>query len=159
MSNGASSRRVEGGFLSTLFENRVMRPVRVCAREVTLDGLLSVTLGTRTLDEMNLSARAFVTLFAPLIQRGDWPLLHESAISINKASILFVLELPDLGAQLESGKAEPEVRHFARSMLRLRVADYTVEGYVHTLHGGDALARLNLGGHPFLAMSPATITG
>jgi hypothetical protein len=140
------------------FENRIVRPVRVFTGLVTIDGILTVGLGGRTLDELNQGARAYLTLTLPLLVTGQTP-LEKGPLSINKSNIIFALEIPDLGAKIESQPMEPEV-HRARSVVRIRTADYTIEGYVHTWGGGDALGRLTQPGTPrFLALSPATIAG
>src|SRR5438094_10404641 len=82
-----------------VFENRVVRPVRIFAEQLTFDGLLNISLGARTLDELNLGARSFLNLATPQVISGSWDLI-EGPVAISKASVLFLLELPDLGASL-----------------------------------------------------------
>lgn len=140
------------------FENRVVRPIRVFARGLTLDGLLNVSLGGRTLDELNAASRPALALTSALVVAGDWT-IGDGPILIHKAAILCVTEIPDLGARLPGGRAEPEIRRFGRSAIRLRLEDWTIEAYVHTSHGSDPLARLSQAGHPFIALNAATLTG
>jgi len=144
--------------LSNVFENRVIRPVRVVTEQLTFDGLLNISLGARTLDELNLSARAFLTLSTPHLVVGSWE-LGDAPLIVNKSSVLCVLEIPEIGATLRRGEDDPELRRFARAAVRMRLRDYAVEGYVHTGPGGSALTRLNQSAHPFLALQSATVTG
>jgi hypothetical protein len=140
------------------FENRIVRPIRVFIRRLTFDGLLSISLGGRTLDELNAAARPMLTLNSPSVVGGTWS-LGEGPLLVNKASILFVTEIPELGAPLEKSDAEPELKRFGRSAIRLRLEDYDVEAYVHTTQGGDSLGRLSQASHPFIALNAATVTG
>ena len=144
--------------MANVFENRVIRPVRIATELLTFDGLMNVSLGARTLDELNLTARAFLTLTSPLLVTGSWT-LDEAPLIVNKASVLFVLEIPEIGATLGRGEDDPELRRFARAAVRLRVREYAVEGYVHTGPGGSALTRLNQSAHPFIALQSATVIG
>lgn len=144
--------------MPNVFENRVIRPVRVVTDQLTFDGLLNISLGARTLDELNLTARAFLTLSSPHLVAGTWP-LDDAPLIVNKAYVLCVLEIPEIGVTLRRGEEDPELRRFARAAVRLRLRDYAVEGYVHTGPGGSALMRLNQSAHPFLALQSATVTG
>ncbi len=144
--------------MANVFENRVVRPVRIVTEQLTFDGLLNISLGARTLDELNLSARTFLTLSNPLLVSGAWE-LSEGSAAINKSSVLFVLEIPDLGAQLTRSDEDPELRRFGRAAVRMRVRDYTIEGYIHVGPGGNSLLRLNQAAHPFIALQSAAVTG
>lgn len=144
--------------MSNVFENRVVRPVRIFAEGLTFDGLLNISLGGRTLDELNLQARPFLTLATPRLIAGSWELI-EGSVAINKASILLVLEIPDLGVSLGRTDEDPELRRFGRASIRLRVGEYAVEGYVHTGPAGSSLIRLNQSAHTFIALQSALITG
>jgi hypothetical protein len=144
--------------VSNVFENRVVRPVRIFAERLTFDGLLNISLGARTLDELNLSSRSFLTLSTPRLIGGSLELI-DGPIALNKASILFVLEIPDLGASLGRTDDDPELHRFGRAAIRLRVNEYVVEGYVHTGPGGSPLMRLHQSAHPFIALQSAVVTG
>lgn len=144
--------------MAHVFENRVVRPVRIFTEQLLFDGLLNISLGARTLDELNLTARAFLTLASPRVLGGAWD-IGEGPVAVNKASILFVLEIPDLGAELQKTDEDPEMRRFGRAAVRLRVRDYAVEGYVHVGPGGNSLLRLNQSAHPFIALQSAQVSG
>jgi hypothetical protein len=141
-----------------VFENRVIRPVRIFAERLTVDGLLNISLGGRTLDELNIEARSFLTLATPRLVAGEWE-MAEGPIAVNKASILFVVEIPDVGASLGRTDEEPELRRFGRAAIRLRVAEYSIDGYVHTGSAGSSLLRLNQTAHRFIALQSTLVTG
>jgi len=144
--------------VSNLFENRIVRPVRIVTDNLTFDGLLNISLGARTLDELNLTSRPFLVLSNPVLQSGTWD-MDEGSVVINKSFIAFVLEIPDLGAALAKVAEEPEMRRFARAALRLRTRDHAIEGYVHSGPGSSSLVRLNQATHPFIALQSATVKG
>jgi hypothetical protein len=144
--------------VANVFENRVVRPVRIFAEQLTFDGLLNISLGARTLDELNLGARSFLTLATPQLVTGSWDLI-EGPVAINKASVLLVVEIPDLGASLGRTDEDPEMRRFGRAAIHLKVREYAVEGFVHTGPGGSSLTRLNQSAHPFIALQSAVVVG
>jgi hypothetical protein len=144
--------------VSNVYENRVVRPVRIFAESLVFDGLLNVSLGARTLDELNSSARTFLTLATPRLISGSWE-LSDAPVAINKKSVLLVLEIPALGVTLGRTDEEPELRRFGRAAIRLRVGGYAVEGYIHTGPGGSGLMRLNPDAHPFFALQSAVVVG
>ena len=144
--------------MSNPLENRIVRPVRIVTDNLTFDGLLNITLGARTLDELNLTSRTFLVLSNPILQSGAWN-MDEGSVVINKSFIVFVLEIPDLGAKLGGVAEEPEMRRFARAALRLRTRDHAMEGYVHSGPGSSSLARLNQATHPFIALQSVTVKG
>jgi hypothetical protein len=144
--------------VSNLFENRIVRPVRIVTDNLTVDGLLNISLGARTLDELNLTSRPFLVLSDPILQSGAWD-MDEGPVVINKSFIVFVLEIPDLGAKLSAVAEEPEMRQFARAALRLRTRDHSIEGYIHSGAGSSSLVRLNQATHPFMAIQSVTVKG
>jgi hypothetical protein len=144
--------------VSNVFQNRVVRPVRIVTGSLTLDGLLNISLGGRTLDELNLTSRRFLTLSTPRLISGAWD-LGEGSVAVQKSAILFVLEIPDLGASLEKGDQDLDLRRFGRAAMRLRIGEHAVEGYVSTGPGGSPLIRLNQSAHPFIALQSAVVTG
>ena len=144
--------------MSNVFENRVVRPVRIFSERLTFDGLLNLSLGARTQDELNFTARSFLTLAAPRLIAGSWDLM-DGPVAINKESILFVLEIPDLGVSLGRTDEAPELRRFGRAAIRIRVGEYAVEAYVHTGPGGSWLMRLNQSAHRFIALQSAVVVG
>ncbi len=145
--------------MSEFFENRSVRPVRVFTEKAVFDGLLTLALGARTLDELNQSARSLLRLNSPSVISGDWR-LAAGTLAISKSSILFAMEIPDLGAPLGKNTDEPEMHHFARSVLRLRVTSFELQGFVYTIRVADPLMRLSYTTpYSFLALSAASLLG
>ncbi|MGH9749422.1 MAG: DUF6812 domain-containing protein [Candidatus Polarisedimenticolia bacterium] len=144
--------------MADVYENRTIRPVRLVGESLTLDGLLNVNLGGRTLDELNLGSRNFLTLSSPVLVSGAME-VGPGAILVSKAAVLLVLEVPEPGATLGAERQEPEMRRYGRASIRLRVGSFSVDGYVHVGPGGDALLRLNQATHPFLAVQSASVSG
>ena len=141
-----------------ILENKVLIPVRVFTPSLVVDGLIRLGLGARTQDELNQAARSFLTLSSPLLVSGDLT-LGQGPLSLHKPSILFALELQELGIPPGNMDTEPLIRRFARASVRLRVGEYTLEGYVHVLPGGDALARFNEANHLFVALTSVKVVG
>ncbi len=139
-------------------ENRVLRPLRIFTDAFILDGLLNGSLGARTLDELNNSARAMLALSSPRVVTGDW-MVGEGPLVVSKAAILMVAEIPDLGASLTNVPSEPELQKFGRAAVRMRLRSYSLEAYVVTSQGGDPLVRLSQGSHSFMALNNVKIAG
>ena len=144
--------------MSNIFQNRVIRPVRLFAHDVVLDGLLNISLGGRTLDELNLAARGFLTLTSPRLVAGSRN-LDGAPVLVSKNATMLVLEIPDLGATLGGAAQEVEIRSHGRAAVRLSLGTMVIEGYVHVGPGADALLRLNQATHPFIAIQHASVTG
>ncbi len=144
--------------MPNVFENRIVRPVRIVTENITFDGLLNISLGARTLDELNLTSRPFLVLSNSVLQTGTWD-VSDGPVVINKSFIVFVVEIPDLGAPLGGAAEEPEMRRFGRAALRLRTRDHAIEGFVHSGPGSSSLARLNQATHPFIALQSAAVKG
>jgi len=144
--------------VSNVFENRIVRPVRIVTEKLTFDGLLNISLGARTLDELNLTSRPFLVLSNAVLQSGSWE-VGEGPVVVNKSFIVFVLEIPDLGAAPGGTAEETEMRRFGRAAIRLRTRDHAIEGFVHTGPGSGSLMRLNQATHPFIALQSATVKG
>jgi len=140
------------------YENRVLRPLRVFTDGLVLDGLLNATLAGRTLDELNNSGRPMLALLSPKVMAGDW-VVDEGSIVVNKAAIMMVAEIPDLGASLTGPHSEPELQKFGRAAVRMRLRSYNLEAYVVTSQGGDPLVRLSQGSHSFMALNNVKIAG
>lgn len=144
--------------MTTHLENRVVRAIRVFTETLTFDGLLNVSLGGRTLDELNAASRPMLTLNSPRAEAGGWA-PGDGPLLVNREAILFVVEIPEPGATLGKSEAEPELQRFDRSAIRLRVGPYDVEAYVHTSHGANPLVRLSQSVHPFIALNAANVSG
>ena len=130
------------------------RTVRLQTAQGSIVGRLLVSPRLRTLDDLNVVAKSFVTLHAPRLSGMDWP-FDGRPLAVNKDFILFVAEVtpmpPRPGSPFGSG--------FTRGTLRVRVGEFDVRGSVHLPRGGASLARLSHDTHPFVAMTSASVTG
>lgn len=125
---------------------------------MTIDGLLDVYLGWRTQDELNAAGKPTLTLHSPEVVNGDWE-LGDGPIVINKPSILFATEIPDLGASLTKKPDSSRRGRFDYAAIRLSLGAFKAEGYVYTSHGVDAMGRLSQASHTFVALTAASVVG
>jgi hypothetical protein len=134
---------------------REQRPVLIYTVRGTLEGELQVGAALRTLDRLNLSHQAFVTIENPGVLSGGWSMEH-GALVLNTSSILFVVERsnPTRGGSVSGGSAR-----FSRSAVRLQVGEFEALGFLHVPGNGRALARLQQDRHAFLALTSASVTG
>ena len=133
---------------------QVDRAIRIYTANAIVDGYLRTADVVRTLDDLNVVARAFVTVHQPELVTGDWS-LHEGSVAIRKTSIQFVLEV---GEPPRGSNRGQEVR-FSRSMIRLQVGQFTIQGFVHLPPGGAYMARIDRERPSFLAFTSTMITG
>jgi hypothetical protein len=134
------------------------RMVRVFTDRAVFDGLLRLTVLGRTLDELNSTSRTFLLLDSPTLAQDASGAVLAEQLALNKESILFALEL-DARDSIPSDLRRPgEKTHLAQSVLQLTTAGYTIEGNVHVFQAGNALARIYLPGHPFIALTAVTIS-
>ena len=132
---------------------RQERRVRLETTCGSVEGSLWVSPMLRTLDEINVVARNFVTLHTPEVVASDW--FRKSPLCVRRSSILFMHELsnpPKRSGQAAHGS-------FTRAALRLRVGPFNVEGFAHVPRGGNALNRLNQGGHSFISLTSVSVLG
>jgi hypothetical protein len=134
---------------------RVFRRVRVQLAQGALEGGLCVGEQVRTLDDLNMASVRFVTLVDVVGEGAGFP-LNEGPVAVHKSRILFLVETGEPPARL-GRSAIAQRMHRAR--IRLRVADFLVEGWVHVPNGGRPLLRLKQEGHPFLALTDARVIG
>ena len=134
---------------------RVFRRVRVQLAHGALEGGLCVGEQVRTLDDLNMASVRFVTLVDAVGEGAGFP-LGDSPVAVHKSKILFLVETGEPPARL-GRSAIAQRMHRAR--IRLRVADFLVEGSVHVPYGGRPLLRLKQEGHPFLALTDARVVG
>jgi hypothetical protein len=129
------------------------RSVRVQTLSGAVDGDLQIGERLRTLDDLNLVAKTLVTLHSSRLSNTTWP-FSEGTLSVNKASILFVIELkqPPIQTGASFGR-------FTRSSVSLRVGEYDIRGFVHVPPGGVVIKRLDQSNHPFLSLTSALVTG
>ena len=129
------------------------RVLHIQSLQGTVEGILKTSPSLRTLDDLNLVARNFVTLHDPRVDGEQWGDAR-TRMALSKASILFVVED---NATLSPRSIAPET--YRRAPLRLRIADFDVQGFLHVPHGGDPMQRLNQDGHPFVALTSASVIG
>ena len=131
---------------------REERRVRIDTVDGAVEGSLQISPGLRTLDDLNLVAKRFVTIFTPKSLSETWQ-TGNGPLSVNKDSILFVRELssPPLRAGGSFGS-------FTRAPVRLRVRHFEVEGFVHVPPGGSPMKRLDQGEHPFVSLTSVLVT-
>ena len=129
------------------------RVLQIQSLQGTVEGILRTSPSLRTLDDLNLVARNFVTLHDPSVDGERWG-DSQTRMALSKASILFVIE--DAGT-MGPRSIDPET--YRRAPLRLRIADFDVQGFLHVPHGGDPMQRLNQDGHPFVALTSASVVG
>jgi len=136
-------------------EKRQRRPVKIQAIRCGIEGCLRVSPGLRTLDDLNVVARNFLTVHEPQLDSPDWP-VADGPLSINKETILFLWERDGIdktwGRRIEPGR-------FTRSAIRLWVGSFVIQGFLHVPRGGDPMRRLNQDSHPFIALTSASVVG
>lgn len=136
-------------------DGRQERRVRIETLRGGVEGYLQTSAVVRTLDEVNVVARNFLTLHSPSSYSGEWQ-LDGGALAVAKSATLFVMELSP--ATRRSGRRAEAVR-FSRSPVRLWVRDVSVQGFVHVPPGGTAMSRLNQDSHDFMALTSVSVIG
>ena len=129
------------------------RTVRIETLQGSIEGLLLISELQRTLDDLNMASKAFLTVHSPVLDGTGWS-FPDSPLSVNKSNILFLAEL----SSPDTGKSEQFV-DFTRAPVRLRVGPFNVEGFVHVPPRGDPLLRFNQDTHPFIAVTSASVVG
>ncbi len=132
------------------------RMVRIFTERAAYDGLL--TLLGRTLDELNAPSRIFLLLDSPSVAHGD-AIVNSSQLAINKSSILFAMECDGPAAVPADLYSYLDRRRQTHSVLSLSARDFMIEGSVHILESGNAMMRIYQPGHPFIALTAASIVG
>jgi len=134
-------------------QNANQRPVRVQTSVGGVEGKLKIAPRLRTLDDLNMVAKHLVTLQSAKPTNGDWP-FAEGTLSVNKSSIMFVIELDQPQAQSGAGFGR-----FMRSSVSLRVGQYDIQGFVHVPPGGVVMKRLDQSNHAFVSLTSALVSG
>ena len=127
--------------------------MRIETIEGALEGCLHIGPQMRTLDELNMGSKRFVTIHYPKSVTGDWN-LGFGPLAVEKESILFVREL----CAPPPGPASSAF-NFTRAAVRLRVNRYEIEGFLHVPPGGKVMKRLEQDNHRFLSMTSVLLTG
>jgi hypothetical protein len=131
---------------------RERRSVCVDTVDGAVQGDLHISPRLRTLDDLNLVSKRFVTLHTPESQAEGWQ-PSAGPLAVNKASILFVREL-----SAPPPKSGGNFGTFTRAAIRLRVKGFEIEGFVHVPPGGSPMKRLDHDNHPFVSLTTALIT-
>ncbi len=134
-------------------EGRTERTVRIETLHGSLEGLLLISELLRTLDELNMAPKAFLTVHSPVLDGTGWS-FPDGPLSVNKSNILFLAEL----SSPDGGKTAKFV-DFTRAAVRLRIGVFDVEGFVHVPPHGDPLLRFNQDTHPFIALTSVSVIG
>ncbi len=129
------------------------RMVRIEILQGSLEGLLLISELLRTLDELNMAPKAFLTVHSPVLDGTGWS-FPGGPLSVNKSHILFLAEM----SSPDGGKTAKFV-DFTRAAVRLRIGVFDVEGFVHVPPHGDPLLRFNQDTHPFIALTSASVVG
>ena len=79
-------------------EGRTERIVRIETPHGSIEGRLLISQLVRTLDDLNMAVKAFLTVHSPVLDGTGWS-FPDSPLSVNKNNILFLAELssPDTG--------------------------------------------------------------
>jgi len=139
-----------------LDDGRQARPLLVRTTGGAIEGQLLTSPVVRTLDDLNVVSRHFVTLHRPRAVDSGWE-LDDGPLAIAKSSILFVNERGEQPRRGESRRVETS--RFFRAPIRLWVAELAVHGFLHVSAGGDVMARINQASHPFLALTSVSVFG
>ncbi len=132
---------------------RLERPVRLQGEAGVLEGSLLISPRQRTLDQLNLSERSFVTLHHVRVVRGDWT-LGGGPLTFNKAMILFLQETNPPPPQRDRSFGQ-----FTQAPVCFRIAEFEVRGFVHVPPGGEPMKRLEQNKHPFISLTSVLVTG
>lgn len=114
---------------------------------------MPTTPSRRTLDELNLASRSFLSLCQPEWAGAPW-FRNDEILAVNRSSVLLVREVSAPPVQ-----AATHFPRFTRAALLLRVGDCTVHGFIHVPPGGHAMKRLDQDPHLFFALTGALVTG
>jgi len=131
---------------------REERSVRVDTVDGAITGDLHISARLRTLDDLNMVSKRFITVHSPESLSAWKP--GRGPLAINKDSILFVREL-----SAPPPKAAGKFGHFTRAPLRLKVRDFEIEGFVHVPPGGAPMKRLDQDTHGFISLTTVLVTG
>jgi hypothetical protein len=129
------------------------RAIRVDTVDGAIEGWLRTGAKLRTLDDLNVVAKRFVTIYAPKSLTGSLQ-VGSGPLSINKDAILFVRELspppPRSGSRLGD---------FTRVPVQLRVKHFEIQGLVDVPPGGSPMKRLDQDTHPFVSLTSVLVAG
>jgi hypothetical protein len=125
------------------------RGIRVYTRRGSVEGRLLTHPGVSTLHYLNEVAnqRNFLALHGP-VRCTPSTAFDDGALALSPSSILFVVETSECVPQRSE-----QAGQYRRSLVRLQLDDFVVDGFAHVPHGTDALSRLDHDRHPFFALT------
>jgi len=129
------------------------RTVRIETLQGSIGGHLLISQLRRTLDELNMVARAFLTVHSSVLDGTGWS-FPDGELSVNKNNILFLAELSE-----SAGGQKEKFVDFTPAQVRLRVGTFDIEGFVHVPPHADPLQRLNQDAHLFIAVTSGSAVG
>lgn len=133
------------------------RRIRIHTVHGSVEGLLRTSSGVSTMHYLNVvsTTQSFLTLRPPLVCSHDW-LSEDGPLAVATDSILFAVELSEFVPR----PGDPhEAAQFRRAAVRLRLADFIVDGFVHVPPGGTPVSRVVQDRHPFIAMTSVSVIG
>ena len=128
------------------------RQVRVYTTEGLIEGHLKVSAMLRTLDDLNITTKQFVTIHDADVEAGTLN-FRPGTLSVNRDNVLFVVEQ----TPPQRRRATPSFG-FTRAGTRLRIGSFDVEGFVHVPPGGTPMSRINQDNHPFMALTSGSVS-
>jgi len=133
------------------------RRIRVYTTHGSVEGQLRTNRGISTMHYLNVAATTnpFLSLRPPLFCSGDW-MFGDSILAVAMDSILFVTESSEY--QPRPGN-EREASRFKRVPIRMRLANYVIDGHIHVPPGSNPIARINQDRHAFIAMTVVSVMG
>lgn len=129
------------------------RAVRVDTVDGAVEGWLRVGAKLRTLDDLNMVAKRFVTIHSPR-SLTDSLSVGSGPLSINKDAILFVRELSP-----PPPKSASRLGDFTRAPVQLRVGSFEIQGLVDVPPGAAPIKRLDQDTHLFVSLTSVLVTG
>ena len=133
------------------------RRLRLITPHGHIDGTLRTNRGVSTLHYLNVlsSSNDFVVVHEP-VEADSRLMLDRSDVAVAVDSVLLVQELTE--RKPTPGDPAAAAR-YQRSPVRLRVGDYSLEGFIHHPPGVDPISRVNTDRQPFFAMSSVSVMG
>jgi hypothetical protein len=129
------------------------RAVRIDTVDGAIEGWLRVGARLRTLDDLNMVARRFVTIYSPKSLSSAWQ-PEATPLAINKDSILFVRELSP-----PPTRSGCRLGDFTRSPVHLRVKHFEIEGLVDVPPGAAPIKRIDQDTHLFVSLTSVLVSG
>lgn len=138
-------------------EGREERRVRVHTHHGSVEGMLHISSGVSTMHYLNVmsSTQNFLTLRPPLVCSKDW-VFEDGPLAVAMDSILFAVELSEFVPKPGDPR---EAAQFRRVPIRLRLAEYVVDGFIHVPPGANTISRINQNRHQFIALTVVSVMG